>query len=178
MVDLAQLNGVDWVIIVVLTLSILLSLWRGFAREALSLVGWVAAFMIANMFMDEMASLLAGWIVNITGRYVAGYAILFVGTLIVAGVVVKLTAQLVRATGLTLLDRLLGTVFGFARGVILILVAVFVLRQLMPPGDLLWLDQSQLMPHLDMLAYWAQMLFAQFNAGHARNINLNLVVMR
>ena len=129
------------------------------------MAGWVAAFIIANMFLGQMASLLAGWIENITGRYVAAYAILFVGTLIVAGVVVKLTAQVVKVSGLTVLDRLLGTVFGFVRGVILILVAVFVLRQLVPPGDLLWLDQSQLMPQLDMLAYWAQMLFAQFNAG-------------
>jgi len=164
-VDWTHLNGADWVIIVVLSLSILLSLWRGFAREALSLAGWVAAFVIANLFVDEMASLLAGWIVNIAGRYVASYAILFVGTLIVAGVVVKLTAQVVKVAGLTVLDRVLGTVFGFTRGVILILVAVFVLRQLVPPGDLQWLHQSQLMPHLDMLAYWVQALFAQINAG-------------
>ena len=125
----------------------------------------MAAFVIANLFVDEMASLMAGWIVNIPGRYVAAYAILFVGTLIVAGVVVKLTAQVVRAAGLTVLDRVLGTVFGFTRGVILVLAAVFVLRQLVPPGDLQWLHQSQLMPHLDMLAYWVQALFAQINAG-------------
>ncbi len=171
MVDWTQLNGADWVIIVVLSLSTLLSLWRGFAREALSLAGWVAAFVIANLFVDEMASLLAGWIVNIAGRYVTSYAILFVGTLIVAGVLVKLTAQVVRVTGLTVLDRVLGTVFGFTRGVILILAAVFILRQLVPPGDLQWLHQSQLMPHLDMLAYWVQILFAQINAGHLPTIS-------
>ena len=172
MVDWTHLNGVDWIIIVVLSLSTLLSLWRGFAREALSLAGWVAAFVIANLFVDEMASLLAGWIVNIAGRYVASYAILFVGTLIVAGVVVKLTAQVVKVSGLTVLDRLLGTAFGFTRGVILILVAVFVLRQLVPPGDLQWLHQSQLMPHLDMMAYWVQALFAQINAGQLPTISI------
>jgi membrane protein required for colicin V production len=170
-VDWTQFNGADWVIIVVLSLSTLLSLWRGFAREALSLAGWVVAFVIANLFVDEMASLLAGWIVNIAGRYVASYAILFVGTLIVAGVMVKLAAQVVKVTGLTVLDRVLGTVFGFTRGVILILAAVFILRQLVPPGDLQWLHQSQLMPHLDMLAYWVQILFAQINAGHLPTIS-------
>jgi membrane protein required for colicin V production len=171
-VDWTHLNGVDWIIIVVLSLSTLLSLWRGFAREALSLAGWVAAFVIANLFVDEMASLLGGWIVNIAGRYVASYAILFVGTLIVVGVLVKLTAQVVKVTGLTVLDRVLGTAFGFTRGVILILVAVFVLRQLVPPGDLQWLHQSQLMPHLDMLTYWVQVLFAQFNAGQLPTISI------
>jgi membrane protein required for colicin V production len=172
MVDWTHLNGVDWIIIVVLSLSTLLSLWRGFAREALSLAGWVAAFVIANLFVDEMASLLGRWIVSIAGRYVASYAILFVGTLIVAGVVVKLTAQVVKVSGLTVLDRLLGTAFGFTRGVILILVAVFVLRQLVPPGDLQWLHQSQLMPHLDMMAYWVQALFAQINAGQLPTISI------
>lgn len=165
MVDWAHLNGVDWVILVVLTLSVLVSLWRGFAREAISLAGWVAAFILANLFVDPMASFLSNWIGNITGRYVAAYAILFVGTLVVAGVSGRLVSQLVKVTGLTVLDRILGTVFGFARGVILILVAVFILRQLVPPGDLQWLHQSQLMPHLDMLAHWVQVLFSQVNAG-------------
>ena len=166
----AQFNAVDWVIIVVLTLSTVLSLWRGFAREALSLAGWVAAFIIANMFGSQMASLLAGAIDNVTGRYVAAYAILFVGTLITAGLLGKLVSQLIKFTGLTVLDRLLGTVFGFARGIILILVFVFVLRQLVPPGDLQWLHHSLLMPHLDMLAQWAQALFSQFEAGQATGI--------
>jgi len=163
--DVAQFNGVDWVIIVVLVISTLLSLWRGFGREAISLAGWVAAFVIANMLGSQMASALSGLISNITGRYVAAYAILFVGTLIMATVLARVAAQLIRFTGLTLLDRLLGTVFGFARGVILVLVFVFVLRQLVPPRDLQWLHHSQLMPHLDMLAQWAQSLFAQFNTG-------------
>jgi membrane protein required for colicin V production len=170
-VDFAQLTAVDWVIIAVLAVSTLLSLWRGFAREALSLAGWVVAFILANLFVEPVASLLAGLIANITGRYVAAYAIIFVGTLILAGVLVKLTAQVVRATGLTVLDRVLGTVFGFARGIILILVFVFVLRQLVPPGDLQWLDQSRLMPHIDMLAYWAQMVFSRFNAGQWSGIS-------
>ena len=158
------LNWLDWVIIVVLAVSTLLSVWRGFAREAISLAAWVAAFVVANLFVDQMASLLATWISNITGRYVAAYAILFVGTLMLGSLLGMLARQLVKVTGLSVLDRLLGTVFGFARGVILILVCAFVLRQLVPPGDLQWLHQSQLMPQLDMLAQWTQNLFRQLGA--------------
>ncbi len=124
------LNWLDWVIIVVLAVSTLLSVWRGFAREAISLAAWVAAFVVANLFVDQMATLLATWISNITGRYVAAYAILFVGTLMLGSLLGMLARQLVKVTGLSVLDRLLGTVFGFARGVILILVCAFVLRQL------------------------------------------------
>jgi len=60
---------------------------------------------------------------------------------------------------------LLGTVFGVARGIILVLVCVFVLRQLVPPQDLQWLQQSQLMPHLDVLGQWAQEMFAKTDGG-------------
>ncbi|MGY8858856.1 MAG: CvpA family protein [Pseudomonadales bacterium] len=161
MVDWVNFTAVDWAIIVVLGLSILLSLWRGFVREAVSLAGWIAAFVIANMFVGEMAAFLQQWIANVTGRYVAAYALLFAGMLMVAGIAGKLSAQVVKVTGLTLLDRLLGTVFGFARGIIIVLVVVYVLRQLAPPQNLLWLDESQLMPHVDMLGQWVQALFSR-----------------
>ena len=124
MVDWVNFTAVDWAIIVVLGLSILLSLWRGFVREAVSLAGWIAAFVIANMFVGEMAAFLQQWIANVTGRYVAAYALLFAGMLMVAGIAGKLSAQVVKVTGLTLLDRLLGTVFGFVRGIIIVLVVV------------------------------------------------------
>ena len=171
MPEVSALTAVDWAIIVVLAVSTLLSLWRGFVREALSLAGWVAAFLVANLFVDQMASLLAGSIDNITGRYVAAYAILFVATLIMATFATYVAGQLVKATGLSVLDRVLGTVFGFARGIIIILVCVFVLRQLVPPPDLLWLDQSALMPHVDMLGQWARQLFDQTNSGQWPSIS-------
>ena len=161
MVDWVNFSAVDWAIIAVLGLSILLSLWRGFVREAVSLAGWIAAFVVANMFVGEMATFLQQWIANVTGRYVAAYALLFAGMLMVAGIVGKLSAQVVKVTGLTLLDRLLGTVFGFARGIIIVLVVVYVLRQLAPPQNLLWLDESQLMPHVDMLGQWVQASFSR-----------------
>lgn len=165
MVDWTQFNGVDWAIVAVLGLSILLSLWRGFVREAISLAGWIAAFVIANLFVGELAVVLEPWISNVTGRYIAAYALLLAGTLIVAGVLAKLGVQVVKATGLTLLDRLLGTAFGFARGIIIVLVAVYLLRHLAPPQNLVWLDQAQLMPHVEMLTQWVQFLFANYQTG-------------
>ena len=165
MSELPQLSGVDWGIIVVLSLSTLLSLWRGFVREALSLLGWVAAFLVAHLFVDELALQLSVAIANVTGRYIAAYAILFVSTLVVFTLVVKVATSLVRAAGLSVLDRVLGTIFGFARGVILILVAVYVIKQLVSPADQQWLQQSVLMPHLNMLADWVQAVFANSVPG-------------
>jgi len=164
-VDWTQFNAADWAILTVLGLSIVLSLWRGFVREAASLAGWIAAFVIANLFTGEMATFLAQWIENITGRYIAAGAILFAGTLVLAGMLGKLASQVVHATGLTLLDRLLGTAFGFARGIIIVLIVVYLLRHLAPPQNLVWLDQAQLMPHVDMLGQWVQQLFSRYQSG-------------
>ncbi len=165
MIELSQLNGADWVIIVILAVSTLLSLWRGFVKEALSLLGWVAAFVVAHLFVDQLALQLAAAISNVTGRYVAAYAMLFVSTLVVFTLVVKVATSLVRAAGLSVLDRVLGTIFGFARGVILILVAAYVIKQLVSPQDQQWLHQSVLMPHLNMLADWVQTVFANTVPG-------------
>ncbi|GAB5450010.1 MAG: CvpA family protein [Halioglobus sp.] len=160
MIDWSLFNAVDWAIVLVVALSVALSLWRGFTREAISLAGWVAAFIVANLFAAELASLLANWVDNITGRYVAAYAILFVLTLVMAGLLARLARQVIKVSGLSLLDRLLGTVFGFARGIILVLVVAYLLRQLVPPQNLAWLHTSQLMPQVDMLVHWVQMVFA------------------
>ncbi|TDG13709.1 CvpA family protein [Seongchinamella unica] len=165
MIDLSQLTAADWVIIVILSVSTLLSLWRGFVREALSLLGWVAAFIVAHLFVDQLALQLSSLIANITGRYVAAYAILFVSTLVVFTLVVKVATSLVRAAGLSFLDRVLGTIFGFARGVILILVAAYVIKQLIPEQNQQWLHQSVLMPHLNMLADWVQAVFSNTVPG-------------
>ncbi|MBK6509974.1 MAG: CvpA family protein [Haliea sp.] len=167
MVDWVQFNAADWAILSILGLSIALSLWRGFVREAVSLAGWIAAFIIANMFVGEMATLLSQWIVNATGRYVAAAAILFVGTLVMVGVLGKMAAQVVRVTGLTVLDRVLGTAFGFTRGLIIVLVLVYLLRHLAPPQNLVWLDQAQLMPHIDILGQWAQNLLLSLQSGQS-----------
>lgn len=160
--DWSQLNGLDWFIIVVVTLSVAVSLWRGFAREAMSLAGWVLAFIVANLFASVFASYLDGIIANLTGRYIVAWAVLFVAILIISGLLAKLVSRALQASGLGLLDRLLGTVFGFARGLIIIMVLVFVVRQVVPPRDQQWLHESQLMPGIAVLMDWTQVQFDRF----------------
>jgi len=167
MVDWTQFNAADWGIVSILGLSIVLSLWRGFVREAISLAGWVAAFVVANMYVGNLASFLTPWIDNVTGRYVASYAILLAGTLVVGGITGLLAAQMVKASGLTVMDRLLGTGFGLVRGIIIALVLMYLLRQLAPPQNLVWLEQAQLTPYMDMLAQWVRQLFSEYYAGQS-----------
>lgn len=170
--DWSQLNGLDWFIIVVITLSIVISLWRGFAREAMSLAGWILAFTVANLFASLLASYFAGFIANLTGRYIVAWALLFVLILVLCGLLARLVAKLMRASGLGLLDRLLGTVFGFARGMLIIMALVFIVRQVVPPRDQQWLYESQFMPGIDVLMDWSQQQFDRFKPDSWSGINV------
>ena len=71
------LNAADWVIITVVGLSMLISLLRGFVREAFSLAGWVLGFVVAMVFADRLAYLLTGFIDDATGRDIVAFALLF-----------------------------------------------------------------------------------------------------
>lgn len=159
-----SLNWVDWVIIVVLTLSTLVSLWRGFVREALSLAAWVVAFITASIFAEPLAASLSAVIENATGRYIIAYVVLFVGVLVLGTALNALMAKLVKVAGLSTLDRLLGTLFGFTRGLIVVLVVVFIVRELVPVQDQTALLESEIMPHLEMIAQWLRSVFTGINA--------------
>jgi membrane protein required for colicin V production len=167
-----SLNWVDWVIIVVLTLSTLISLWRGFVREALSLAAWVVAFLAASVFADPVAALLSDIIKNVTGRYIVAYVVLFVGVLVLGTMVNALMAKLIRVSGLSGLDRLLGTIFGFTRGLIIVLVVVFIAQELLPMQDQRALLESDLMPHLEMVAQWLRTAFTDLNTGWKNGISI------
>jgi membrane protein required for colicin V production len=167
-----SLNWVDWVIIVVLMLSTLISLWRGFVREALSLAAWVVAFLAASVFADPVAALLSDIIKNVTGRYIVAYVVLFVGVLVLGTIVNALMAKLIRVSGLSGLDRLLGTIFGFTRGLIIVLVVVFIAQELLPMQDQRALLESDFMPHLEMVAQWLRTAFTDLNTGWKNGISI------
>jgi hypothetical protein len=73
----------DWTIVGVLVLSALISIKRGFVKEALSLATWVAAVIIAIIFADRLAVLLEDHIATPSVREMAAFALLFVATLLV-----------------------------------------------------------------------------------------------
>lgn len=151
---------VDWGIIAIIVLSGLISLKRGFIKEALSLLIWVLAFVIARMFSANMATLLVDYIDVATIRYAAAFAILFAATLMVGALVNYLIGTLVRITGLSGTDRVLGIIFGLARGALLIVVAIALIKHT-PLTESLWWSQSALIPEFLMLEQWSFELFGK-----------------
>ena len=142
---------IDWTIVVILVVSSLISIRRGFTKEAMSLASWVAALLIARIFSDNLASLLTNMLENEAHRYTAAFVILFLVTLIVGSLINHLLGEFVRMTGLSGTDRVLGVVFGLLRGIIIV-VAILALGQLFAL-DQFWKD-SVLVPYFEPVIRW------------------------
>ena len=158
------LNAADWVIVSVVGISMLLSLLRGFIKEALSLLGWALAFTVSMVFSERLAQLLVSSIDDATGRYIVAFAVLFVATLIAVGLLAKLLQSLVEFVGLGALDRLLGMAFGFARGVLILLALVAMLRPTLQLDQYAWWQKSMLLPHLLLMEGWFRAFTGMLNA--------------
>ena len=121
-----NLTAVDWILLAVLALSALLGIWRGLVQEVLSLVGWVAAFYVSQIYAPQAAAWLPMEGSSQMLRYAAGFVVVFVAVLVATVLVSWLIKHMVSAVGLGPLDRLLGGAFGLLRGLVILLAATVV----------------------------------------------------
>lgn len=147
------MNWVDYSILAIIGISVLISLWRGFTKEALSLAGWVIAAWVALTFADKLTPLLEAHIKVPSIRLMVAFAILFIATLFLAGLVNYLAGQLIKKTGLSGTDRIVGIFFGVARGAVVVAVLVLVGGMTPMPQDPWW-KASQLMHYFQDMAIW------------------------
>ena len=159
------MNWLDYVIIGVIVLSVAISLFRGFVREALALLVWAIAIWIGWTFFRDLADRLEPLIDVPSLRLAVALAMLMVGTLIVGGAITYLIGELIERTGISGTDRLLGTVFGAARGVLLVAVMVLITGLTPIPADPWWQD-SQLVGYFEEIAVWLRELLPEDVASH------------
>jgi membrane protein required for colicin V production len=161
------MNWADYTILAILAISILISVWRGFTKEALSLLGWVVAFWVALTFSSDLEEMLRPHIEVPSLRLGAAFLILLVVTLLLSAMVNFLAVQLVHKTGLSGTDRVIGSVFGLARGAVVVLAVVIVGGLTALPRDPWW-KESALLPYFQETAVAVrQHLPAEF-AGYIR----------
>ncbi len=134
------MTAFDYVLLTILLASVVISTLRGLVREVLSLFAWLAAFVVANRYGAEMAALLPDALPAGTVRLVAGFAILFVGMLLLSSLVNLAIARIIAASGLEVADRGLGGLFGLARGILIVLTLVILAGLTDLPRQPVWRD--------------------------------------
>jgi membrane protein required for colicin V production len=142
----------DYIIIVIIAISAVISLIRGFVRETLALAGWILAVWVSLLYMDSMSVFINPYL-NLPPSILAlvSFSILFVITLILAALVSNLVAKLVDKTGLSGTDRAIGMLFGIARGILIVGVLVLLAGFTLVPQDPWW-KESVFISHFQQLA--------------------------
>jgi len=151
--------AIDYVLLGVLALSTVVSLFRGFFKEAISVCTWVAALWAAWRFGPQLADGLAQWLSTSVLRLWAARVIILIGVLFIGGLLNWLFGMLLHRTGLSGTDRVIGMVFGAGRGVILVGIIVVIL-ELMGFDETPWWQESKLIPYaapvVDTIRYVAE----------------------
>ena len=120
--------ALDWVVLAVLALSVLLGLWRGLVYEVLSVLNWLAAFLLAQWLAADAARYMPLSRAGESIQYAAGFVVVFIAALIAGSLVAWLTKKLVQAVGLAPVDRALGGAFGLVRGTVAVLALAVVVH--------------------------------------------------
>jgi membrane protein required for colicin V production len=118
-------SAFDAIVLLVLGISVLLAFVRGFVREVFSIAAWVVALILAFKFAGTGTQWVPGDM-GAAAKHAIAFVVILVLALIAGGLLATLLSTAVRAAGLGFADRLLGAVFGFARGALLVLLGVLI----------------------------------------------------
>lgn len=151
---------VDYIILGIIALSAIISLFRGFVKEAFSLFIWISAFWLSWMFFRDVSAFLIQWISLPSARLGISFALIMIVVLIIGGIIGYLLSKLVEHTGLSGTDRLLGVFFGVARGVVIVAILIL-LAGLTPMPEDPWWKESLLIGHFQEISVWLKELLPE-----------------
>jgi membrane protein required for colicin V production len=125
--------------------------WRGFVKEALSLLTLLVAIWLAWRFAALVEPKLSNWAADQEVRIWIARGVIFALVLVVGALASWVARQLIRHTGLTGVDRMLGGAFGFARGVLIVGLLVLALDFLDLDQDGWW-QSARFRPYAEQVA--------------------------
>jgi len=137
---------VDYIIIAIIVVSTLISLVKGFVQQVISLASWLLAFFLALRFGPDLSLLLVQYIALEPARQAVAFFLIFIVIVLVGAIVGIVASRLVSAVHLSLGDRLLGLIFGAARGLIIVLTITFFVG-ISPLVEESWWNQSMLLSY-------------------------------
>ena len=140
----------DYAVLAILLASIVVSVLRGLVREILSLLGWIAAFVVASLFTGDVAKLLAPTLDPNSLGQVAAFLLILVGMALVSAIVSWGIMKAVAAAGMSLADRGLGGLFGLGRGLVIVVAIALVCGMTPLPQQPFW-RQALLRPLIETM---------------------------
>lgn len=130
----------DYAVLAIIGFSVLLSVIRGLVREVLALAAWAIAFVVAWMFGGQLAAIMPAEIPSEELRLLAGFAAVFFIVLLAMSLVAMGLSQLIKSAGLSAEDRMLGALFGLARGITVVMFLVLLAGTTALPAQPVWRD--------------------------------------
>jgi len=161
------MTWLDYAVVGVFAVSLVIGAWRGLVREVVSILGWVIAFLAANLLAGPLGPVMPEFIPTPELRVAAAYLGIFIASLIVTSLAGLLLSKVVSAVGLGGIDRLLGAVFGAARGLLILLAAALLAGLTSAPRQPYWRDSAS-GPLLTQAAGFLKPLLPQTLAGRLR----------
>lgn len=126
------MNWLDIVLLIVLVGSVVTSFSTGLAREVVGLVSMVAALVLAIWFYGSAGSILLPYVSSPGIAHFCGFLIVFVGVLVAGALIGRVLGRMMKAAGLSFVDRLLGAGFGVVRGLLISIAFVLALLAFTP----------------------------------------------
>jgi membrane protein required for colicin V production len=129
------MNWLDYWLIIILAINLLSSVAEGFSREVISLTATVAGFLCALWFYGSAGAFLVPYVSSKGVANFCGFLIVFFGIILLGAVAGKLLAKMLKWTGLTLVDRMLGGVFGLLKAAAIGVALILVLTAFLPSRE-------------------------------------------
>jgi membrane protein required for colicin V production len=136
------MTWLDYAVAGVFAVSLLVGVWRGLVREVISVLGWVIAFLAANLFAGPLGASMPQAIPTPELRVAAAFVAVFAGALVLSSLAALLLSKIVKSIGLGGVDRLLGAAFGAARGLLLVAAVALLAGLTSAPRQAYWRDSA------------------------------------
>jgi membrane protein required for colicin V production len=138
-------NAFDWCLIIVLLWSTVMAFMRGIIRVLFSFAGLIAGIVLASWFYLNLAGRLHPWISTKNVAEIISFGVIVLATIVIFSLAGMIARRGAKAVGLGLPDRLLGALFGFARGCLLGVTILMAVTAFLPGST--WIAKSRLTPY-------------------------------
>lgn len=167
---MSHFNIVDIVIIAIISLSVITGLFRGFLKELIALFIWIVAIWLGYSYGQDVGNYLKSYISSDSIRLAVGFIIILLSTVIVGGLCNAFFSFILKTTGLTGTDRILGMGFGFIRGVFIVSLLILVIKMTSLFSTEDYITKSYLYVKFSPLVDWLYSLSPNF-INHVQSID-------